>query len=134
MSYEHIQLKGLSEVEAALLLCAATVVADRTIDPREIDEFTTQVEFLSNVISAGLSDRQISIDKLQALMNQIGHGINGHLTPFTEDEIKNISKIITDDELKYEIMNSIIDISFADNKYHENEKRIVSILQQEWNV
>jgi len=134
MSYEHIQLKGLSEVEAALLLCAATVVADRTIDPRELDEFTTQVEFLSDVISAGLSDRQISIGKLQALMSQIGRGINGQLTPFTEDEIKNISRVITDDEFKYQIMNSIIDISFSDNNYHDTEKRIVSILQQEWNV
>jgi len=126
--------KVYSETEAAVLICASVVIADRVVHPSEVEEFVSQVQGLISLIDPRFLDDESNTKRLTALLNTFEQDYSGSIKGFQMSQIADFAKLIEDRSLKLRLMKAIIDISFADDLYHDAEKEIVKYLREEWDV
>ncbi|NOD36650.1 MULTISPECIES: TerB family tellurite resistance protein [unclassified Ruegeria] len=125
------EFEGLSELEAAIVLYAATVVSDGKVRDKETSELIQQIKLI-------VGDSVKSMTVLRANLSEFLQHLN---TPeeksplkLEPEEVKYVAGLIKDEDLKIQIMNAVFEIAYSDDDYHDSEREIVTTLRECWGV
>lgn len=121
----------MTEIEAAVCLLAATVVADGTVHPKEMEEFIRQV----TLVSGQSVKPKTNYDQVLAkVLEHLKKPASRNPLELNENEIRFIAGVVTNKDLQITVMNAIFEISFSDDDYHDQEKEVVNLLRHCWDV
>lgn len=130
MTRDH-EFDDLSELEAAIYLYAATVLADGKVHEIETREFTNQLKLILGTSSGNVKNRDAD---LSDFIKRLYRGGKKNPLMLDRQQVEYLAGVIDSDELRIQIMNAIFEIAYSDDNYHESEREIVTILRDCWGV
>lgn len=128
---ENTDFKTITEIEAAVILCGAVVVADGEVNAQETLEYIEQVRGITSSFPVEWNEHAIA-----AAVDRINRSANdgSFVAALSKDEVVGVAKQIFDKELQVLVLNSVFKIAYADHKFHSEEKNIVEILSDTWGI
>ena len=130
MSHTH-NFEELSEVEAAIVLYIATVVADGEVHPNETHEFVQQIKLVTGKSDNSKADFELN---LSDFLTHLSASDEEHPLRLDQEQVRFIAGLVFSEELKITVMNAIFEIAFSDDDYHNSEREIVGILRECWGI
>lgn len=125
------EFRHLSELEAAVLLYAATVVADGEAHTKEIDELVQQTKLIAQNLGNSTVELEANLSKIPWILpTKEGKA----LFNLEAQQVRYVASLIESDDLKIQVMNAIFEIAYSDDHYHHSEREIVTILRECWGV
>ena len=126
-----LDFESISEVDAAVMLIVATVVADNKVDPRETKELAQQVRLLAGWGEIKFSDLENNVANLAQYADALAQSDKMQLS---SEQILKLADKISDQDLRIAAMNAIFEVAFVDDEFHEDEKAIVTVLKEYWGL
>ncbi|MBS8225755.1 TerB family tellurite resistance protein [Vannielia litorea] len=125
------EFEDLSELEAAIILYAATVVADGEVHAKETEELVQQIKLIVGDLGKSATEFEANLSEfLQHLNTEEGTSP----LELNRQQVMLLAGLIESDDLKIQVMNAIFEIAYADDDYHDTEREIVTILRECWGV
>lgn len=121
----------LTELEAAILLYVATVVADGKVVSAETVELDQQFKIIVQTLRVDEQDFDARLSSFVRKLFAPGWETTLRLD---RTQIKRLAGRIEDEELKVLVMNAIFEIAFSDDQYDDNEKLVITTLRDCWGI